>query len=177
MAESKQQSVLIINGPNLDLLGKREPGIYGSETLKSICDHLKDVGDSLGIRTEFFQSNSEGALVDRIHEAMGNAGFIIINAGAYTHTSVAIRDALLGVSVPFFEVHISNVHAREEFRHHSYLSDKAAGVICGFGSFGYAVTLLHFVGVATSAPSGAPPCCSLTERNKFLHGAQERPKF
>ena len=80
MAESKQQSVLIINGPNLDLLGKREPGIYGSETLKSICDHLKDVGDSLGIRTEFFQSNSEGALVDRIHEAMGNAGFIIINA-------------------------------------------------------------------------------------------------
>ena len=141
MAESKQQSVLIINGPNLDLLGKREPGIYGSETLKSICDHLKDVGDSLGIRTEFFQSNSEGALVDRIHEAMGNAGFIIINAGAYTHTSVAIRDALLGVSVPFFEVHISNVHAREEFRHHSYLSDKAAGVICGFGSFGYECAL------------------------------------
>ena len=141
MAESKQQSVLIINGPNLDLLGKREHGIYGYETLKSICDHLKDVGDSLGIRTEFFQSNSEGALVDRIHEAMGNAGFIIINAGADTHTSVPIRDALLGVSVPFFEVHISNVHAREEFRHHSYLSDKAAGVICGFGSFGYECAL------------------------------------
>lgn len=165
MAESKQQSVLIINGPNLDLLGKREPGIYGSETLKSICDHLKDVGDSLGIRTEFFQSNSEGALVDRIHEAMGNAGFIIINAGAYTHTSVAIRDALLGVSVPFLRC-----------TSRTCTPVRSSGTIPIFPTRPRASSAASAAS-ATSAPSGAPPCCSLTERNKFLHGAQERPKF
>ena len=141
MAESKQQSVLIINGPNLDLLGKREPGIYGSETLKSICDHLKDVGDSLGIRTEFFQSNSEGALVDRIHGAMGKTGFIIINAGAYTHTSVALHDCIRAIKSPVVEVHISNVHQREEFRRHSFISPACKGVICGFGLDSYRLAI------------------------------------
>lgn len=135
------RKVLVINGPNLNLLGKREPQIYGSQTLDDICQCLAQKGDELGVSCAFYQSNSEGEIVSRIHQAMGEIDYIIINAGAYTHTSVAIRDALLGVAIPFVEVHLSNVHQREAFRHHSYLSDKAVAVICGLGAFGYEAAL------------------------------------
>lgn len=133
--------VLIINGPNLNLLGKREPHIYGSQTLEQINQLLIQKGAELGMVCECYQSNTEGEIVSRIHAAMGKTDYIIINAGAYTHTSVAIRDALLGVAIPFVEVHLSNVHAREAFRHHSYLSDKAIAVICGLGAYGYEAAL------------------------------------
>lgn len=135
------RNLLIINGPNLNLLGTREPEIYGSLTLSDINRDLAETAASLEVRCEFYQSNHEGNLVDRIQQAMGNVDFIIINAGAYTHTSVAIRDALSGVNIPFIEVHISNVHQREAFRHHSYLSDKAVAVICGLGAYGYTAAM------------------------------------
>lgn len=135
------QAILLINGPNLNLLGTREPQIYGSMTLKDVENEAKKQAASLSIRLEAFQSNHEGAIVDRIHEARGQAGYIVINAGAYTHTSIAIRDALSGVSIPFIEVHISNVHQRESFRHHSYLSDKAEAVICGLGVYSYTAAI------------------------------------
>lgn len=133
--------ILIINGPNLNLLGMREPHIYGAETLADIEQHLQRLGAELGMGVQCFQSNHEGNIVERIHQARGNADIVIINAGAYTHTSVAIRDALAGVGIPFVEVHISNVHTREAFRHHSYLSDLAMGVIVGLGSYGYEAAL------------------------------------
>ncbi|SSY80696.1 type II 3-dehydroquinate dehydratase [Alysiella crassa] len=133
--------ILVINGPNLNLLGTREPHIYGAETLADIAKHLAQLGADLGVDVVHFQHNCEGDLVTRIQQARGQADFIIINAGAYTHTSVAIRDALAGVAIPFVEVHISNVHAREAFRHHSYLSDKAVGVIVGLGTYGYEAAL------------------------------------
>ncbi|NOL49954.1 type II 3-dehydroquinate dehydratase [Pelistega europaea] len=133
--------VLVINGPNLNLLGKREPHIYGSTTLSQIEQQLIQKASSLGMTCECFQSNHEGDIVACIHAAMGSVDYIIINAGAYTHTSVAIRDALLGVAIPFIEVHLSNVYQREGFRHHSYLSDKAVAVICGLGAFGYEAAL------------------------------------
>lgn len=131
------KSILLINGPNLNLLGTREPHIYGSETLSDVEAAASSQGLSLGLTVSSFQSNHEGAIIDRIHDARGKIGFIIINPGAFTHTSVAIRDALSGVAIPFVEVHISNVHAREEFRHKSFLSDKAVAVICGLGTYGY----------------------------------------
>ncbi len=134
-------NILVINGPNLNLLGLREPGLYGSATLESIEDHLRAVGSELGLTLEFYQSNHEGSIVDTIQAARGRVSFILLNAGAYTHTSVAIRDALLGVAIPFIEIHLSNVYAREPFRHHSYLSDKAQGVIAGFGADGYEYAL------------------------------------
>lgn len=134
-------NILIINGPNLNLLGLREPDIYGSTTLVDIANHLNSIAQANHIQLEHFQSNHEGAIVDRIHQARQQIDWIIINAGAYTHTSIAIRDALAGVSIPFIEVHISNVHTREPFRHHSYLSDKAVGVIVGLGTFGYEAAL------------------------------------
>lgn len=134
-------SVLVINGPNLNLLGTREPHIYGAETLADIENHLMQTGSGLGMSISCFQSNSEGDIVTRIQQARGETDFIIINAGAYTHTSVAIRDAISGVGIPFVEIHISNVHAREAFRHHSYLSDKAIGVIVGLGTYGYEAAL------------------------------------
>ena len=130
-------NILIINGPNLNLLGLREPNIYGAKTLSDINKHLDQIAIQLNITIVHFQSNHEGTIVDKIHEARNNVDYIIINAGALTHTSVAIRDALIGVAIPFVEVHISNVHARESFRHHSYLSDKAVGVIVGLGTYGY----------------------------------------
>lgn len=133
--------ILLINGPNLNLLGLREPGIYGSQTLNDVVEAAKAQASGLGVELEAFQSNHEGAIVDRIHEARGNIDAVIINAGAYTHTSVAIRDALLGTEIPFIEVHISNVHAREAFRHHSYLADKAVAVICGLGTYGYTASI------------------------------------
>ncbi len=135
--------LLLLNGPNLNLLGSREPGVYGAATLAQIETELAAEASTLGHQLSSFQSNHEGALVDRIQQARreGVAG-IIINAGAYTHTSIAIRDALLAVALPYVEVHLSNVHARETFRHQSYLSDKAIGVIVGFGPKGYRLSLL-----------------------------------
>jgi len=136
-------SILVLNGPNLNLLGKREPEVYGSLTLDEINRTLNTLARSLGHEIQTLQSNAEHVLVDRIHAAREDGTrFIIINPGAYTHTSVALRDALLGVAIPFIEVHLSNVFAREEFRKHSYLSDIAVGVISGLGAQGYRLALL-----------------------------------
>ncbi|TQS32131.1 hypothetical protein Golomagni_07562, partial [Golovinomyces magnicellulatus] len=125
------RTILVINGPNLNLLGTRQPEIYGSTTLDDVIQHIETQAKSHSAILESFQSNHEGAIVDRIQAARGNVDAVVINAGALTHTSVAVRDALLGVDIPFLELHISNVHAREGFRRHSYLSDKAVAVICG----------------------------------------------
>ncbi len=134
--------ILVINGPNLNLLGTREPGIYGSQTLVDIERSLTQVAADHQVGIRFFQSNHEGALVDRVHAARDDGtDFIIINAGAYTHTSVALRDALAAVAIPFVEVHLSNVHRREPFRHHSYLSELALGSIVGLGPAGYRFAL------------------------------------
>ncbi len=130
-------SVLILNGPNLNLLGTREPGIYGNETLADIEAQCRQRAETLGLSVDFRQSNSEGELVDWIQQATGTHVGIAINAGAYTHTSVAILDALLAVELPIIEVHLSNIFRRDEFRHHSYISKAAVGVICGFGGLGY----------------------------------------
>jgi len=134
--------VLVINGPNLNLLGTREPSVYGGRTLADIEAELTDIAGECGAEVVFFQSNHEGALVDRIHTARTDGTqFIIINAGAFTHTSIALRDALAAVALPFIEVHLSNVHRREEFRHHSYLSDLAVGSVVGLGAAGYRYAL------------------------------------
>lgn len=135
-------SILLLNGPNLNLLGTREPEKYGTETLTDIVDGLTDKAASLDIAITHMQSNAEHELLNTIHQAKDLHDFIIINPAAFTHTSVALRDALLGVAIPFIEVHLSNVHAREPFRHHSYLSDVAQGVICGLGAQGYEFALL-----------------------------------
>ncbi|KAL7906300.1 Dehydroquinase [Trichoderma velutinum] len=135
------QQILLINGPNLNLLGTREPQIYGSATLNDVVKQAKIQAAELSIQIETFQSNHEGAIVDKIQAARGEVDGIIINPGAFTHTSVAIRDALLGVGIPFVEIHVSNVHAREQWRRHSYLSDKAQAVICGLGVFGYTAAI------------------------------------
>jgi len=137
--------LLLLNGPNLNLLGQREPGLYGAQTLAQIEADLGRQAGELGVELECFQSNHEGALVDRIHAARGQADGLLINAGAFTHTSIALRDALLGVAIPFVELHLSNVHARESFRYHSYLADKALGVICGFGPASYGLALQGLV--------------------------------
>ena len=133
--------LLLLNGPNLNLLGQREPGIYGSGTLASIEDGLRQEATAAGAELECFQSNFEGALVERIHQAVGSSQGILINAGAYTHTSIALRDALLGVAIPYVELHLSNTHAREPFRHRSYLADRAVGVVSGFGAMSYSLAL------------------------------------
>lgn len=130
-------NIAVINGPNLNLLGVREPAIYGHETLADIERHLVSVADAAGDRVTFVQHNGEGALIDAIHALRGEADGAIVNAGAYTHSSLALRDALVAVSVPFVEVHLSNIYAREPERRHSMLAPAAVGVICGFGSFGY----------------------------------------
>lgn len=130
-------SVLILNGPNLNLLGTREPGIYGNETLADIEVRCRQRAEELGLAIDFRQSNSEGELVDWIQQAPATQAGIAINAGAYTHTSVAILDALLAVDLPIIEVHLSNIYRRDEFRHHSYISKVAVGMICGFGGLGY----------------------------------------
>jgi len=138
------KSLLVLNGPNLNLLGKREPGIYGHTTLAYIEQTLAEQAADNNIKLSFLQSNAEVELIEAIHQAGENqVDFIIINPAAFTHTSVAIRDALLGVNIPFIEVHLSNVHAREPFRAHSYFSDKALGVICGLGPKGYEYALQH----------------------------------
>lgn len=137
------KSILLINGPNLNLLGTREPHIYGSTTLKDVESQAKTQCEGKGVQLETYQSNWEGAIIDRIQEARGNVDAIVINPGAFTHTSVAIRDALLGVSIPFIEIHISNIHAREPWRNHSYFSDKATAIVMGMGTFGYTVAIEH----------------------------------
>lgn len=138
---SKKHHILLLNGPNLNMLGKREPEIYGSQTLDDIVSDLQKEAEGMNVELSHLQSNAEHLLIDRIHESMHKVDFILINPGAYTHTSVAIRDAILSVSIPFIEVHLSNVHAREPFRHHSYFSDVAVGVICGLGASGYSYAL------------------------------------
>ena len=144
--------ILVLHGPNLNRLGKREPAIYGRATLGDIDARLVTLGDALGAVIETFQSNHEGELVDRIHTAAdsGVRG-VLINPGALTHTSVSLRDALLAVALPFVEVHLSNVHAREPFRRHSYLSDVAVGVVCGFGAESYELGLRGLLGCAALA--------------------------
>ncbi|QFY41197.1 type II 3-dehydroquinate dehydratase [Candidatus Methylospira mobilis] len=135
--------ILVLNGPNLNLLGAREPDIYGAQTLQDIETGLGSKAVELGHDAGFLQSNAEHALIDRIHQGWREAtDFILINPGAYTHTSIALRDAFLATKIPFIEVHLSNIHAREAFRRHSYLSDIAKGVICGFGALGYELALL-----------------------------------
>ena len=133
--------VLFLSGPNLNLLGTREPAVYGSTTLADIEGMVRERAKGLAAEVDFRQSNHEGQLVDWIHEARGKYGAIVINAGAYTHTSVAIRDAIAATGVPTVEIHLSNVHAREEFRHHSYLSAVCKGVILGFGAQSYVLGL------------------------------------
>lgn len=134
--------ILVLNGPNLNLLGTREPEVYGTTTLQDINVRLQSLAMQEGHQLECLQSNAEHVLIDRIHQARDEqTDFIIINPAAFTHTSVALRDALLGVATPFIEIHISNVHARETFRSHSYLSDVAVGVICGLGTLGYELAL------------------------------------
>lgn len=134
--------ILIINGPNLNLLGKREPEVYGSTTFEEYFEELKNKFDSLDL--EYYQSNVEGELIDKIHEVGFSYDGIVINAGAYTHTSVALRDAIAGIETPVIEVHISNTHQREEFRHHSYISPVCKGVILGFGLDSYRLALESF---------------------------------
>ncbi|UYO00425.1 MAG: type II 3-dehydroquinate dehydratase [Devosia sp.] len=133
--------VLVLNGPNLNLLGTREPGTYGSETLRDVEALCKATGDELGLSVDFRQSNHEGELVTWIQDARKTADAILINPAAYSHTSVAIHDALRAVALPAAEVHLTNIHQREPFRHHSYVSSVAYGVICGFGSLGYKLAL------------------------------------
>lgn len=145
--------VLLLNGPNLNLLGLREPGLYGATTLEAIEAALRNEAAGLGVELDCFQSNHEGALVDRIHAARGQMDGILINAGAYTHTSIALRDALLAVAIPFVELHLSNVHAREPFRHHSHLADKAVGVLSGFGAASYSLALRGLLGHLQATPS------------------------
>ncbi|MGD9739065.1 MAG: type II 3-dehydroquinate dehydratase [Bauldia sp.] len=135
-------TILILNGPNLNLLGKRQPEVYGTGTLADIERQCREAADRLKLAVDFRQSNTEGALVDWIQEAGGGAARgIVINPGAYTHTSVAIRDAILAAALPAIEVHLSNIFARETFRHHSYISPVAAGVICGLGPAGYVLAV------------------------------------
>ncbi len=135
-------TILVLNGPNLNLLGTREPTLYGHDTLDSIQVRLDAAAQQAGYQLDFIQSNAEHELVDRIHLAQTQGvAYIVINPAAFTHTSVALRDALLGTGIPFMEVHLSNVHAREEFRRHSYFSDIAQGIICGLGAQGYELAL------------------------------------
>lgn len=135
-------SILVLNGPNLNLLGSREPEVYGKQTLVDINARLLQIAKDAGHHIQFLQSNAEYELIDRIHAARNeNINFIIINPGALTHTSIALRDALLGVAIPFIEVHLSNIHKRETFRHHSYLADAAVGTIVGLGAQGYELAL------------------------------------
>jgi 3-dehydroquinate dehydratase II len=146
--------ILVLHGPNLNLLGSREPAHYGSATLAEIDARLHAKAKALGMECETFQSNAEADLIKRIHDApKQQTGFIVINPAAFTHTSVALRDALAAVAIPFIEVHLSNVHAREAFRQHSYFSDLAVGVISGLGAMGYECALEAAAARLTSSPS------------------------
>jgi 3-dehydroquinate dehydratase-2 len=134
-------SVLILNGPNLNLLGTRQPDVYGKTTLADIDSMCARHGEAIGMKVSFQQSNHEGVLVDQIHAARGAHDGIILNAGAYTHTSIALMDAIASVELPAIELHLSNVHAREEFRHESYIAKVCVGIICGFGAHGYVLAM------------------------------------
>ncbi|AXP60417.1 type II 3-dehydroquinate dehydratase [Haemophilus influenzae] len=139
---SQTHRILLLNGPNLNMLGDREPKHYGSISLASIEAKIQTLATQHNVKVECFQANSEEKLINKIHESFQQVDFILINPAAYTHTSVALRDALLAVSIPFVEIHLSNVHKREPFRHHSYFSDVAEGVICGLGAKGYEFAFL-----------------------------------
>jgi 3-dehydroquinate dehydratase-2 len=146
-------TILVLNGPNLNLLGTREPGIYGADTLPAIEARLRAQAEAAGHRLDFLQSNAEHELIARIHRAPADGvGFIVFNPAAFTHTSVALRDALLAGGIPFVEVHLSNVHAREPFRHRSYFSDVAVGVITGLGGQGYELALAAALRRLDAAP-------------------------
>lgn len=144
-------SILVLHGANLNLLGQREPEIYGSETLNDINRKLDRQAESLGVKVSAFQSNHEGALIDAVHAAVGIHKGILINPGGYTHTSISLRDALAGVSIPTVEVHLSNIHKREEFRHHSYIAPIALGQISGFGADSYRLGLEALVSYLRSS--------------------------
>ena len=149
--------IAIVNGPNLNLLGVREPSIYWSETLAEVERRLHDVASQLGASLEFVQRNGEGELVEYIHSLRGRVEGAVVNAGAYSHSSLAIRDALTGVGMPFVEVHITNVYAREPERRHSMLAPAAVGVVCGLGTLGYDLALRGLVArLSTRAPTGSP---------------------
>jgi len=151
--------ILVLHGPNLNMLGLREPEVYGTTTLKEIDEQMKLFAETAGHKLVTFQSNAEHELIDRIQSAKTkNIDFIIINPGAFTHTSIAIRDAFLSVSIPFIEVHLSNVFAREEFRKHSYLSDIAVAVVSGMGAFGYEVALQAAEQLMETAEREAEKC-------------------
>jgi len=152
MTPSTPPTILVLNGPNLNLLGRREPEIYGHTTLDDIRALAVERGKALGLAVDFRQSNSEGELVDWIQAAPGTAAGIIVNAGALTHTSVALLDALLAVALPVVEVHLSNIHRREDFRRHSYVARAAQGMICGFGARGYALALEAMAPLVAPAP-------------------------
>ncbi|MHA7217688.1 type II 3-dehydroquinate dehydratase [Arthrobacter sp. MDT1-48-3] len=155
MTPARTPRILVINGPNLNLLGTREPAVYGTATLDDVVRLASDAARERGCTTTAMQSNHEGEIIDAIHAARTTADGIVINAGAYTHTSIAIRDALAGVGLPVVEVHISNVHRREEFRHHSFLSGVADAVIVGAGVDGYRLAVDHLATRLTAATDGA----------------------
>ena len=142
---SQTHRILLLNGPNLNMLGAREPKHYGCISLASIEEKIQTLAIQYNVKVECFQANSEEKLINKIHESFQQVDFILINPAAYTHTSVALRDALLAVSIPFVEIHLSNVHKREPFRHHSYFSDVAEGVICGLGAKGYEFAFLFAI--------------------------------
>ncbi|MEY3747454.1 MAG: hypothetical protein RL194_913 [Pseudomonadota bacterium] len=154
MAANHPKSVLVLHGPNLNLLGLREPQHYGRDTLDSINQRLSDQATAAGLQLECFQSNSEAELIAKVQSlAVKSVDFVIINPAAFTHTSVALRDALSAVRIPFIEVHLSNVHARETFRHHSYFSDIAVGVISGLGAQGYTFALDYAITFLSNQPA------------------------
>jgi 3-dehydroquinate dehydratase-2 len=144
------EKILIIHGPNLNMLGKREADVYGHMTLGEVDESIKVTAKELGVNTDIFQSNSEGALIDKIHDSYGRYDAIVINPGGYTHTSVALRDAIAAIDLPVIEVHVSNIHKREEFRHYSYISGVAAGQIAGFGINSYMLGLRAAVDILRS---------------------------
>ncbi len=148
--------VFVLNGPNLNLLGKREPGVYGKESLADIEAACRAAGERLGLATDFRQTNQEGDLVDWIQEAADTAKGIVINPGAYTHTSLALQDAIRAIDIPTIEVHLSNIFARERFRHHSFVSPVAAGVICGLGLQGYVLALEALQSLVTAKAGPSP---------------------
>ena len=152
VASKSHKNILLLNGPNLNLLGSREPEIYGSATLSDVESEAIRVAAAAGAVLSCFQSNHEGALIDRVHASKSaQVDWIIANPGGFTHSSVALRDALSGVAIPFIEVHLSNIHAREPFRQHSYFSDIAAGTVCGLGSRGYDLALDYILGATGKA--------------------------
>ena len=150
-------NIVVVNGPNLNLLGRREPHLYGHTTLADVEARLREVGAELGASVRCVQHNGEGQLVDAIQALAGAADGVVVNAGAYTHTSIALRDALIGVGVPVVEVHVTNVHAREPFRHRSMLASAALGVLCGFGTYGYELALRGLVATLRAHGQSASP--------------------